>query len=182
MVTTLIGDGAHGRDIQVIASRCGRDVAVTDEARSSFHVKTPCLIGINNPITRREVAERWPIAAEPLVDPSVIRGRQTVIRGGCVVAPNVVLLREVVLGCHVHVNYGSSMTRCTIGDFTTIAPGVTICGDVEIGEAVFVGAGAVICNLVKIGNEAIIGAGAVVTDDVQPGETVVTPQRKAIHA
>ena len=88
------------------------------------------------------------------------------------IAPNAVLLRDVWLGRHVHVNYGSSMTRCKVGAFTTIAPGVTICGDVEIGEAVFIGAGAVICNLLKIGDGAIVAAGAVVTEDVPAGATV----------
>jgi acetyltransferase-like isoleucine patch superfamily enzyme len=173
MVSTLIGDGAHGRDIQIIAERCGRDLAVTDEARSSFQCKTPNLIGVNDPLKRRAVAKRNPVAAEALIDPSVIRGPWVEAKVGCVIAPNVVLLREVYLGEHVHVNYGSSMTRCTIGDFTTIAPGVTICGDVAIGEACFIGAGATICNLVKVGSEVTVAAGAVVVADVPDGQTVM---------
>jgi acetyltransferase-like isoleucine patch superfamily enzyme len=172
-MVTLVGNGAHGHDIQAIAERCGRRLLVTAEGDpSSPHPMFPVLIGVNDPVTRREVAARWPGAADALIDPTVIQGPRVVIRAGCVIAPNVVLLREVRLGQHVHVNYGSSMTRCTVGDFSTIAPGVTICGDVQIGEAAFVGAGAVICNLLKIGDEAVIAAGAIVTKDVPSGATV----------
>jgi acetyltransferase-like isoleucine patch superfamily enzyme len=171
-VVTLVGYGAHGQDIDAIAQRCGRDLRVIDERDQNGYAVGEVLLGVNSPHTRRAMAERYPRAAEPLMDPSVVRGIGVSLGRGCVIAPNVVLLRHVSLGQHVHVNYGSTMTRCSIGDFTTIAPGVTICGDVEIGEAVFVGAGATICNLLKIGDGAVIAAGAVVIHDVPAGETV----------
>lgn len=173
MVSTLVGWGSHGHDIEAIAARCHRALWTLSEG-DDFQNPTadPVLIGVNDPRVRRDVAHRWPNAAEPLIDPSVIRNPTVHIGPGCVIAPNVVLLREVHLGEHVHVNYGSTMTRCTVGDFSTIAPGVTICGDVEIGEAVFIGAGATICNLLKIGDGATIAAGAVVTKDVSAGAIV----------
>jgi sugar O-acyltransferase (sialic acid O-acetyltransferase NeuD family) len=172
MVTALLANGSHGHDIQAIAERCDRYLSIFDEATGPILVRAPVLIGVNHPLGRREVANRWPDPAEPLIDPAAIVGPGVTVGPGCVLAPNAVLLRDVTLGQHVHVNYGASMTRCSIGDFTTICPGVTICGDVEIGEAAFIGAGAVICNLVSIGAEAVIGAGAVVTHDVKQGACV----------
>lgn len=82
------------------------------------------------------------------------------------------MLSGVRLGKHVHVNYGSMMTRSSVGDFTTIGPGVTICGDVTIGARCLIGAGAVIKNLVTIGDDVTVGAGAVVVNDLPDGVTV----------
>lgn len=171
-MVTLIGAGSHSHDIQAIAIRCEQQLRVLEEADFDGYSKDAIIVGINDPRMRRDVALRWRDAAMPLIDPSVIRGPCVDIDYGCVIAPNVVLLRDVTLGEHVHVNYGASMTRCSIGDFSTIAPGVTVCGDVTIGECVFVGAGATICNLLSIGDGATIAAGAVVVCDVRAGETV----------
>jgi sugar O-acyltransferase (sialic acid O-acetyltransferase NeuD family) len=171
-MVTLIGTGSHSRDIQAIATRCGQRLRVVEEQEFCADAKDLILVGINSPQTRRVVAQRWGGWAMPLVDPSAICGPSVEIDFGCVVAPNAILLTDVTLDEHVHVNYGSTMTRCTVGAFTTIAPGATICGDVEIGEGVFIGAGATICNLLKIGDGAVIAAGAVVTKDVPAGETV----------
>lgn len=175
MVSLLIGEGAHGKDIEAIAERCHRPLFTLDEGKGDWQKAPPVdiLIGVNDPKVRRDIARRWlHNAAEPLIDPSVIRGPGVRLGAGCIVAPNAVLLRDVWLGEHVHVNYASTLTRCTVGAFTTIAPGVTICGDVQIGEAVFIGAGATICNLLSIGNGATVAAGAVVVDNVPAGATV----------
>lgn len=93
--------------------------------------------------------------------------------------PDARLYNNVDIGHGTHVNYGVEMTRTKVGIHTTIAPGVTICGDVAIGDRVFIGAGAIITNLITISDDAIIGAGAVVLNDIGPGETWVgNPARR----
>jgi UDP-3-O-[3-hydroxymyristoyl] glucosamine N-acyltransferase len=174
--TILVGAGSHSRDIQAIAQRCGRKLTVVDELldeRLDVNPLDRVLLGVNKSATRREMSLRWPNPALPLIDDSVARGPRVKISDGCVIAPRSVLLCDVTLGVHTHVNYACSMTRCTVGDFCTIAPGVTICGDVVIGDDVFIGAGATICNLLSIGDGATVGAGAVVLGDVPAGATVV---------
>jgi len=171
-MVTLIGTGSHSRDIQAIAARRGQQLRVVEGDDFDAYCGDLILVGINDPRTRRLVAQRWGGWAMPLIDPSAICGAGVGIDFGCVIAPNAILLTGVTLGAHVHINYASALTRCTVGAFTTIAPGVTICGDVQIGEAVFIGAGATICNLLKIGDGATIAAGAVVIHDVPAGETV----------
>lgn len=74
--------------------------------------------------------------------------------------------------CKVHIN-ATIHHESIIGDFSTVAPGAQILGNVKIGEAVYVGAGAVIRQRCMIGDNAIIGAGAVVVNDVPPGACVV---------
>lgn len=181
MVTSLLGFGSHGRDIAAIWDQTKRNnsgaLGIFDDAmqgvcRPPSHSDDGFFFGSNFPAQRQLMAERFR-GATPLIHRSAQVGDGCVIQAGSVIAPNVVMLTGVELGRHVHINYASTMTRCSIGDFTTVAPGVTICGDVEIGEGVFIGAGAVITNLVKIGDWATVGAGAVVLKDVEVNRTVV---------
>lgn len=60
-----------------------------------------------------------------------------------------------------------------LGAGSHLAPGVTVCGCVTIGERVMIGAGAVVLPYLNIGHDAVIGAGAVVTRDVPPFAVVV---------
>jgi acetyltransferase-like isoleucine patch superfamily enzyme len=59
-----------------------------------------------------------------------------------------------------------------LGDFSTIAPGVTISGMVKIGRKVTIGVGATIINDVRIGDNSVVGAGSLVLNDV-PEDVVV---------
>ena len=65
-----------------------------------------------------------------------------------------------------------------IGDFSHIAPGAVLCGNVKVGRKSFIGAGAVIRQGIIIGDNVMVGAGAVVIRDVPDNTTVVgNPQR-----
>ena len=163
----LIGNGSHASDIAVIYERVygHKILMVENETEVPSTTAFKVLLGINSAQVRRNVAWRLPgylRGAKPLVDPAAIVGPRSDLGRGSVVAPNACLLHSVTLGEHVHVNYHASMTRCIIGDFTTVAPGATICGDVTVGEACLIGAGATICDRVAIGNNVVIAAGAIV--------------------
>lgn len=151
----LIGDGGHARDIR--ASLLPFGVALR---RIPHHKCAPLLldedvvIGINDPRLRAEVADELGVLDRPWVHPDAR------------------LYVDCTYGHGTHINYGVTMTRTTIGHHTTISPGVTICGDVVIGDRVMIGAGATIVNLVTIGDDAVIGAGAVVLKDVPAGAKV----------
>jgi acetyltransferase-like isoleucine patch superfamily enzyme len=155
MATVILGNGGHARDIQ----------ALTGYPMIPHHTEwdgeTPYIIGINDPHLRAAVAE-------DLGGPGWNRGRFFHPHAylGCGRTGE----GGVNIGNGTHINYGVTMTRTTVGEFVTIAPGVTICGDVTIGDRVFIGAGAIIRNLVAIGDDAFICMGARVTRDVKPGE------------
>ena len=175
----LVGNGAHGSDIAVIYERVfGHKVfTVENETEVPNTTAFKVFLGINNPQTRRNIA--WKLehlkGAKALVDPSAIVGPRVSLGRGSVVAPQACLLHSVELGDHVHVNYHASMTRCVIGDYTTVAPGATICGDVIVGETCFIGAGATVSNLVTLGNEVVVAAGAII-----PPRSVVPDGAKVI--
>lgn len=185
VAVAMIGNGAHARDLTAIYKRVYPDLGLAyyddDVAKQYGQVKAverwdgrPFYIGVNDPQTRQVLDMRLDPdrAADALVDPTAVVGLRSELRPGCVLAPGVVLLADVKLGNHVHVNYGSSLTRAVVGEYTTIAPGVTVCGDVTIGKRVFIGAGAVIKNLVEIGDDAFIRMGSVVKRNVGAGERV----------
>jgi acetyltransferase-like isoleucine patch superfamily enzyme len=138
-MATLIGDGSHSDDIL-------DDLGDVD-ARFYHHTKwngtKPVIIGINDPRLRARISEEigW-------TDIAWIH--QNAYLNAC------------SWGYGTHINYGVTATRTNIGRHCTISPGVTICGDVTIGDRVLIGAGATICDRVTIGNDATIGAGAVV--------------------
>ncbi len=155
MATVILGNGGHAQDIH----------ALTGYPMLAHHTdwdgESEYIIGINDPHLRAAIAD-------DLGGPGWNRGR--FIHPTCYLGPWKVDRGNCWVGNGTHINYAVSATRTTFGEFVTIAPGVTICGDVEIGDRVFIGAGAVIKNLVTIGADAFIPMGARVTRDVKPGE------------
>lgn len=147
MVTVIVGDGAHARDI---AATLNGPVYRLHHHRYALGHPGPYLIGINDPWTRAKVAAE--LGEDDLAW----------------VHPNAFLGPDCEIGAGSHVNYGVTMTRTRIGRHCTISPGVTICGDVTIGDRVLVGAGATICDRVTIEDDVTVGAGAVVL----PGRTL----------
>jgi maltose O-acetyltransferase len=112
-----------------------------------------------------------------------LAGRQDV---DALIAQGMTVGREVFIADGVYLDPGFAWL-ISIGDETTIGPGVTILAHdatpklrtgysavarVAIGARVFVGASAVILPGVRIGDDAIVGAGSVVRRDVAPGTVV----------
>lgn len=180
-VVAILGYGSHGRDIEAIWNRKhGESLRVYDDQLTDKipkHLDEPFYIGANNPSIRRSIAERViGVGSIPLFEWSSVHDLSSVKFGlGSVIAPNAFLLCEVETGDHVHINYGASMTRCSIGSFTTICPGATICGDVTVGEECLIGANATICDRVTIGDRCTIAAGSII-----PPESIVPDDSKVI--
>ena len=181
MTVALIGVGGHGRDILEIMRRHNVTPVLYDDGDPAFLSTEDCTIpaylGMNNPQARMDVWKRLPVQAppRPLIDVDARVGTNCWVERGAILAGGVRLVRDVNVGMHSHLNYNVSATRTEIGGFCTIAPSVTICGDVVIGDRVFIGAGATICNLVTIGDDVVIGAGAVITPNshVPAGRRVI---------
>lgn len=144
MSPVLIGDGGHARDIwHTIHNRSAW-------TRYAHHQDwdadgTPYILGINDPQLRSQIADGYGYGDQPWQHPTALIGP------------------DCTWGAGTHINYYTSMTRTVIGEHCTIAPGVTICGDVQIGDRVFIGAGAVIVNLTVVPDGTFIKAGTVWT-------------------
>jgi sugar O-acyltransferase (sialic acid O-acetyltransferase NeuD family) len=65
------------------------------------------------------------------------------------------------------INTGSIIEhQSSIGEFTHISPGVTICGSTKIGSYTHIGAGSTIIQGRTIGDNTVIGAGSVVVKNI----------------
>lgn len=133
-------------------------------------------IGNNNPLRRKIYETVAPILGEPVnaIHPSAVLSPSVKLQHGHFISANVSINALTELGMTAVCNTGSVIEHgCIIGDFTFIAPGAVLCGDVTIGENTFVGANSVIKQGVKVGKNVIIGAGTVIIKDVADGATVV---------
>lgn len=139
-MATLIGDGSHAVDI---AHTYTFEKCVPHHRYFEDDGDRVC-IGVNDPHLRAGIANELRVRDSAWVHPRAWIGP------------------ECEFGYGTHINYNASMTRTRIGRHCTISPGVTICGDVLIGDRVLVGAGAIISDRVTIGDDVVIGAGAVV--------------------
>jgi sugar O-acyltransferase (sialic acid O-acetyltransferase NeuD family) len=133
------------------------------------------VIAVGSNATRAAIAARcagrvaWPHVVHPraYVAPGVAVGEGTVIFAGAIVQP------DAVLGRHAILNTGCSVDHdCVLGDFTHVAPGARLAGNVTVGPGSLVGLGATILPGRAIGAWATVGAGSVVVRDVPDGVVV----------
>lgn len=136
----LIGDGGHARDIWATLDSTWTQVPHHDDLATR---SGRLIIGINDPQVRATVASILRVDDETWVHPTAHIGP------------------EVELEVGVHINYMASLTRCSVGHHTTIAPGATICGDVTIGRRCYIGANATVLNLTTVPDDTLVKAGTV---------------------
>jgi sugar O-acyltransferase (sialic acid O-acetyltransferase NeuD family) len=109
-----------------------------------------------------------------VIHPSaVIDGSATIATQGVMIAANATINPLAKIGAGAICNTACIIEHeCIVGNFTHVAPGAVLCGNVKIGNNTFVGANAVIKQGIAIGNNVMIGAGAVVLKDVPDNVTV----------
>jgi len=88
-------------------------------------------------------------------------GENSHILAGAVIGSQAKIGEASIINTNASVDH-----ECGLAAGVHIAPGVTLCGCVSVGENTFVGAGSVVLPRVKIGANSIIGAGSVVTRDI----------------
>ncbi|MBL7743783.1 MAG: acetyltransferase [Chitinophagaceae bacterium] len=116
------------------------------------------------------------------IHPSAVISASVKMGDGIMIAANATLNPLVEIGRGVICNTSSSIDHeCIIGDFTHIAPGAVLCGNVKVGRSTFIGANSVIRQGITIGNNVTIGAGTVVVKDIPDNSTVIgNPARKLV--
>ncbi|TDE12428.1 NeuD/PglB/VioB family sugar acetyltransferase [Dyadobacter psychrotolerans] len=185
----LYGAGGHAKAILSCLLVDGEQVpAIFDDAPDrpeisgvTIHGKySPSLfdteslvIAIGDNKTRRLVSEKVSHTfgvvqhSSALIDPDVIINKGAVMLHGSIIQTGSVIGHHVIINTRVSVNHD-----CLVADFVHLAPGVIVCGNVNVGENTFIGAGSVVCPNITIGINCFIAAGTVITQHIPDGSIV----------
>ena len=101
------------------------------------------------------------------VHPSSIISSDVMIGDGSIIVGGVIINSNANIGNHCFLNTNSSIDHGSImEDFSSIAPGVAIGGDVIIHTFSAISLGANVINRIRIGEHSVIGAGSTVLNDI----------------
>lgn len=195
----IVGAGGHARELLDIVDAINADaptwniiglladdVAAPDlVARRGVEVIGPShaiaqfsgdyAIGVGSPRARQRIdaqLREHNRHSVTLRHPTAIVASQVELGDGCVLAAQSILTTNIRVGRHVHLNIAASVSHDgVLGDYTTLAPGVRLAGNVTTHDGVDIGVGAVCRPGVTLGAWSVVGAGAAVVTDV-PAETV----------
>ena len=125
--------------------------------------------GLRNTV-RKKIQEFVPnFTFTSVVDCSAIIAENVFIGKGVVIMPGVIVNNAASIGNFCILNTKSSLDHDSfMEDFSSLAPGVTVGGDVKIGRHSAISLGASIIQGVSIGEHTVIGAGAVVVSSIPP--------------
>jgi len=105
-----------------------------------------------------------------IIDKSATIANNAQLGNGVFVGKGVIINSYCNIGSNCIINTGCIVEHgCEIGEFVHIAPGVTLCGKVIIGNNTHVGAGSTVIQDISIGENTLIGAGSVVTKNMGSG-------------
>jgi len=171
-------------DVNPLTELHGLPVRRLAETAREGGAATAVVVAVGDPALRERLAGQALAAglrvAPPLVHPTVEYDHERVSIGdGSVICARCTLTTDIRVGEHVQINL-----HCTVGhdvrldDYATLAPGVHVSGNVDVGRGAYFGTGAVTVDggydrALAIGASSVVGAGAVVTRDVPEGTTVV---------
>jgi sugar O-acyltransferase (sialic acid O-acetyltransferase NeuD family) len=135
--------------------------------------------GLDNPKRRSFLDSEFKLNPTSVISNTSVIKTEIQESRGITVADFVYVGSNVQFGKFIKLNVRSSIHHdVEIGDYSVIAPSVTVCGNVKLGTGVFLGAGAIILPGITIGAFSVVGAGAVVTRNLPADGTFVgTPAR-----
>ncbi len=109
-----------------------------------------------------------------IVSTHAVVSKYAQIAEGVVVMPGAIINAGSLIGRGAIINTNSSIDHdCIIGEYTHIAPGCTLAGNVCVGDYSFLGAGTVAIPNMMIGKRVITGAGAVIISAIPDDSKVV---------
>lgn len=110
----------------------------------------------------------------PIVcDPSAVLSKNVEIEEGTFIGKGAIVNAGAMVGKMCIINSGAIVEHdCFVGEFSHIAVGTVLCGDVFVGNDTLVGANATVIQGRRIDSGCIIGAGEVVRKNVVNEEVI----------
>lgn len=97
------------------------------------------------------------------IHPAASIGKETTIGCGTVIMAGAIISPFCNIGGFCIINTNASFDHdSSMGDFSSLAPGVSTGGNCKIGNFSAIGIGAVLCHGISIGNDTVIGANSLV--------------------
>ncbi len=107
------------------------------------------------------------------IHPSVIIGKESFFGSGLVIMAGVIINNNCIIGNHCFLATKASLDHDSIiGDYSSLSPGVTTGGRVDIGKCTAIGIGASILHYIKIGDNSVVGGNSLVNKDVEDNVVV----------
>lgn len=98
-----------------------------------------------------------------IADPSSIISKNATIGEGTFIGKGAVINSEAIIGKMCIINTKSLIEHeCVIDDFSHVAVGAVLCGQVKIGKGAFIGANATVIQQRQVKDGTIVPAGAIV--------------------
>lgn len=175
----IFGRGGHAR---VIASLLARDATFLAEEeidrffeRADDYRDAEVYLGIGNNADRRRLFEKLlAIGIRPAtcIAPTAFVAKTAEIGKGTVICPGAVVMTGARIGANGIVNTLSSVDHdCRIADHVQLSVGVSLPGEVTVGESCFFGVKSATFPRLSIGDHVIVRGGSLVVKDL-PGFVV----------
>ena len=98
-----------------------------------------------------------------IIDPTAVISKKAKIGDGTFVGKKAVINAGAIIGKQCIINTGAIVEHeCKIGDFTHVAIGAILCGQVSVGKAALIGANATVIQCREVKEREIVPAGVVV--------------------
>lgn len=195
----IVGAGGHAREVAWVAGEAKvkwhligfLDDKSLSQEQTNFgvrvlggvadwpkHSHASFVIAIGSPRVRRDVLKRMLELGTPrfatIVHRSVIHAPEVRIGEGSMVMAGCVLSTNIQVGCHAILNQSITAGHdSNIEDFCTLAPRVTLSGNVKIRQGGELGTAVCVRQGLTIGRGAMVGMGSVVIRDVGDNELVL---------
>ena len=170
-----LDDKPDAMNVKLVESRGFRVLGGTD-----WHIagneEVQFVIGIGTGSVRRVIDRRLTsvgFGCATLIHPAATLGYDVRVGAGTVICAGVRVTTNILLGRHVHLNNNTTVGHdCTLADYVTANPLVSISGGVSIGSESMLGTNSTVLQQLSIGDRSVVGAGSCVVRDV-PDDTVV---------
>jgi len=117
-----------------------------------------------------------------IIDPSSIICTKVEVGQGTVIMPGTVLGTRVTVGDFCIINTKSTIDHeSNMCDFASLAPGVTLAGNVQIGERSAIMMNAAVSHEIEIGKDCLIGASSFVASNLLDNSVAVGAPSKVIR-
>lgn len=202
----IIGASGFGMEVLWLARRLGRNISgflddtVEKQGKQIMgapvlglidqcgkHENNEFIIAIGSSRGRESVVSRIQDCAvveyATLIDPSAIVDKDVSVGEGCIICAGVICTVGIEIGRHTIINLNSTVGHSVrFGDYVTVAPNVSISGDIYLNSLVEVGTGAVLREKLEVGVGAIVGMGSVLTKSVDGNKVVVGNPARVIKS